>query len=86
MEKIAFTAPDTGETLEFFVLEQTTVSGRDYLLAAEEMSEEAEAYILRKTEDVSESMAGYEFVTDENELQSIGKVFSELMEDTDFIL
>lgn len=86
MEKITFTASDTGETLEFFVLEQTVVSGRSYLLAAEDDNEEAEGYILRKNEDVSDLLSEYEFVTDEEELRSIGKVFAELLGDTDVIV
>ena len=86
MEKITFTAPDTGETVDFFVLEQTVVSGRSYLLVAEDDSEEAEGYILRKNEDVSDSLSEYEFVTDEEELRSIGKVFAELLGDTDVVV
>ena len=85
MEKITFTAPETGETLSFYVLEQTVVSGREYILAAESEAEEAEAYILRKTSDVSTEEAGYEFVEDDEELSSIGKVFAELLDDTDIV-
>lgn len=86
MEKIAFTSPETGERLTFFVLEQTVVSGREYLLVTEEESEEAEAYLLKKTSELTEEENGYEFVTDEEELSSIGRVFSELLDDTDFIV
>ncbi len=85
MEKITFTAPETGETLSFYVLEQTVVSGREYILASESEADEAEAYILRKTSDVSTEEAGYAFVEDEEELASIGKVFAELIEDTDIV-
>lgn len=85
MDKITFTAPETGETLSFYVLEQTVVSGREYILAVESEEEEAEAYLLRKISDVSAEEAGYAFVEDEEELASIGKVFAELMEDTDIV-
>ena len=85
MEKITFTAPETGETLSFYVLEQTVVSGKEYIRAAESEEEEAEAYILRKISDVSAEEAGYEFVEEEEELESIGKVFAELVEDTDIV-
>lgn len=86
MEKITFTSPEDGEELQLFVLEQTVVSGREYLLASEEDSEEAEAYILRRVTDASDDTSGYEFVEDEEELRSIGKVFAELLEDTDIIV
>lgn len=87
MEKIAFTSPESGESIELFVLEQTVVSGREYLLATEEDTEEAEAFILRKLPEASaEDTAGYEFVEDQEELQSIGKVFAELLTDTDLII
>ncbi len=86
MEKITFTAPETGETLSFYVLEQTVVSGKEYILAAESEEDEAEAYILCKTTDVSDEEAGYRFVEDEEELGSIGRVFAELLEDTDIIV
>ena len=85
MNKITFTSPETGETLSFYVLEQTVVSGREYILAAESEEEEAEAYILRKTADVSAEETGYVFVEQEEELASIGKVFAELLEDTDIV-
>lgn len=85
MEKITFTAPDTGETVEFIVLEETIVSGKSYLLVTEDEGEEAEAYILRKSSDVSEDISEYEFVTNDEELSSIGKIFEELLEDIDFI-
>ena len=85
MDKITFTSPETGETLSFYVLEQTVVSGREYILAAESEEEEAEAYILRETADVSAEETGYVFVEQEEELASIGKVFAELLEDTDIV-
>ena len=85
MEKIMFTAPDTGERLEFYVLEQTSVSGRDYLLVTEEDAGDAEAYLLRRVSNASGEETDYEFVTDEEELAGIGRVFAELVEDTDFV-
>ena len=86
MEKITFTAPETGETLSFYVLEQTVVSGKEYILAAESEADEAEAYILQKAADVSDEEASYVFVEDDEELASIGKVFAELLEDTDITI
>ena len=36
MEKVKFVDPDTGESLAFFVVEETKVGGTHYLLATEE--------------------------------------------------
>lgn len=47
LEKIAF-CPDGGEAVEFYVLEQTRLAGRDYILVTESLDEEeGEALILR---------------------------------------
>ena len=43
--------------------------------------EEAEAYILKDTSDAASEEAVYEFVEEDSELESVGKVFSELMDD-----
>ena len=36
MDKLTFTAPDTGEEIEFYILEQTTITGCNYILVTEE--------------------------------------------------
>ena len=36
LEKIAF-CPDGGEAVEFYVLEQTRIAGRDYILVTESL-------------------------------------------------
>lgn len=47
MEKITF-VPDGGEAVDFYVLEQTTIGGVNYILVTDaEEDEEGEAYILR---------------------------------------
>ena len=77
MEKLEF-IDENGEKIEFFVVDETRINGINYLLVSESDSEdeEAEAYILK---DVSEAV--YEFVEDDGELEAVGKVFSELMDD-----
>lgn len=86
LSKIAFTTED-GEELEFFVLEETAISGNTYLLVADSIEEEANALILREEPGESDE-AVYDIVEDENELAALSKVFEELMEDiaieTDF--
>lgn len=85
MEKIVITGED-GEQIELYVLEETKIEGKTYLLVAETEDDEAEAYILRDDSSENDTEAMYEFVDDENELDALAKVFSELIdEDTDII-
>lgn len=85
MEKIVITGED-GEQIELYVLEETKIEGNTYLLVAESEDDEAEAYILRDDSSENDTEAMYEFVDDENELDALAKVFSELIdEDTDII-
>lgn len=83
MEKLAFTASDTGEEIEVFILEQTTVTGQTYLLVTEEEEGDADCYILKEINVDDTEQVTYEFVEDDNELMAVGKVFSELLEDTE---
>lgn len=82
MEKIKFMSEDMQE-LEFFVLEQTTVNGVDYILVTDSEKDDAECYILKETGDGLEDDSFYEFVEDEEELFAVSKVFEELLEDVE---
>ncbi len=84
MDKILITADD-GEQIEFYVVEQTRVNGKDYILVAETEDEEAEAYILKDVSDSNETQAVYEFVEEEDELSALAAVFSELVDDADIV-
>lgn len=82
MEKIIFTDQETGETTEFFCLEQTQINSTNYLLVTEDEEGDADAYILKETAS-GENESMYDMVEDEKELLAIGKVFAELMEDVE---
>ena len=83
MEKIEFTDPETQEVTEFFCLEQTKINNQVYLLVTEEQEGDSEAYILKETSSGSGETV-YEMVDEDAELEAIGKVFAELLEDVDF--
>ncbi|MDD3140202.1 MAG: DUF1292 domain-containing protein [Lachnospiraceae bacterium] len=83
MEKLEFTFEDTGETVEFFVLEQTKVSGVTYILVTDSEEEEAECLILKDMATVEDTDSLYEIVEDDTELLAVSKVFEELLEDID---
>ena len=83
MDKIIFTGED-GENIEFFVIEETLVSGNKYLLVCDnEDEDEAEATILKEINADGEE-AVYEFVEDDVEFAAVAKLFDELVgEDAD---
>ena len=83
MEKIKFTFEDTQEEVEFFVLEQTRISGKNYILVTDSEEDEAECLILRDTSAAEDTESVYEIVEDDVELSSVLKVFEELLEDVD---
>jgi len=75
---------DEGEVL-FTVLEETRVSGVNYLLVTDSDEEEADCYILKDTSAADSEEAVYEMVEDEETLDALAKIFAELMEDTDIV-
>ena len=84
MEKILF-AFDEDESVEFFVLEQTRISGSSYLLVTDSEEDDAECLILRDVSEPSDQESIYEIVEDETELHAVSKVFEELLEDVDIV-
>ena len=82
-EKIIFTDDETGEEVELYVVEETRISGVNYLLVtdSEDEDEDGEAYILKDVSDEADTDAIYEMVEDEEELNAVSKVFGELLED-----
>lgn len=82
-EKIALQA-DTGEAVDFYVLEETRINGMNYLLVTDsEEDEDGECYILKDVSKPEDSEAVYEFVENEDEMDYLYRIFSELMEDMD---
>jgi len=83
MEKIKFVFEETKEEVEFFVLEQTKISGNTYILVTDSEEDEAECLILKDTSLAEEKESVYEIVEDDVELSAVLKVFEELLEDID---
>lgn len=83
-EKIIFVDED-GNEIEMYVIEETRINNVNYLLVTDDEgdSEEAEAYILKDISNGEDEEAVYEIVDDESEVDYIGRVFSELLEDID---
>ena len=83
-EKIVFIDED-GNKVEMYVVEETRINNVNYLLVTEDEGdeEEAEAYILKDISKEEDEEAVYEMVVEDSEIDYIGKVFSELLEDID---
>jgi hypothetical protein len=79
--KITLTSPQDGKDVELFVLEQTRISGIDYLLVTDAPDGDGQAYILKDTSRDGEEEAVYEFVEDDSELAALSDVFSQMLDD-----
>lgn len=82
MDKIKFVT-ESGDTVEFYVEEQTRVNGTDYILVTDSMGDEANAYILKDMSADTDPEANYVMVEDDVELEAISKVFVQMMDDVD---
>lgn len=83
-EKKITLATDTGESVDFFVLEETRINGMNYLLVTDAADDDdGECYILKDLSKREESEALYEFVEDDNEIDYLFKIFSELLDGAD---
>ena len=75
---------EDGENVEFSVLEETRIHGKNYLLVTDAPEDEdGECYILKDISGDQEPEALYEFVEDDRELDSVMGVFEALLSDAD---
>lgn len=76
---------DTGETVDFYVLEETRINGMNYLMVtdSEENDEEGECYVLKDVSKAEDSEALYEFVENDDELDYLFRIFTELLADAE---
>ena len=76
---------DSGESVDFYVLEETRIHGKDYLLVtdSEDDEEDGECYILKDVSGEDDSEALFEFVEDDRELDGVMGIFEELLKDAD---
>ncbi len=69
-----------GEEIEFFVLEQTTLAGKNYLLVADSIEDDGVVMIMKEI-SLEDDFVSYEIVEDDEELKMISNIFNELVED-----
>lgn len=82
MEKVVFVDPETKENIDFFVVEETQINGKKYLLVTEEQDGDSDAYILEELANDKDDIV-YGMVEDDAQLAALGKVFAELIDDAD---
>ncbi len=82
MEKIVF-RPEGEMEIAFYVLEQTTIGGNNYILVTDsEADEDGEALIMKELSSGDETENIYEIVEDVTELDAVAAVFDSLLDDT----
>lgn len=85
MEKITF-QPEGEESVEFYVLEQTTLGGVNYILVTDsEEDEEGQAYIMKDISRSDEEENVYSMVEDDEEFDAVAGIFQNMLDDVDFI-
>ena len=77
---------EDGQECDFYVLEETRLIGTNYYLVAEaeeyDNNDDVECCILKENMNESDDEYGsYSFVDDEGELESLSKIFDELLDD-----
>ena len=83
MEKITF--QEVGEEpVDFYVLEQTTVAGVNYILVTEDEDGDCDALILKDLSSAEDAEADYVIVEDEKELNAVAGIFENLLDDVSF--
>ena len=80
--KINFTT-DEG-TVEYYILDETRISGCNYILVADSLEDEAEAMILKDISKETDTEALYITVEDEAELGAVADVFAASLGDVEF--
>lgn len=81
MEKITLIPEDGERPVEFYVLEETTVGGRDYFLVTDAADGDGEALILKDMSEKEDAEALFTIVSDDDELDALAGIFEGLMED-----
>ena len=84
MEKVTF-QKNENESVEYYILEQTRISGINYLLVTDAKEGDGEAVILKEISAAEDEMGGYTDDLTEEEFEAVVPVFENLLEDVDLI-
>lgn len=84
LEKITFN-PDGEAPVDFYVLEQTRIGGRNYILVTDFEEGDGEALILKDMSEDGDEESLFTIVTDDGELSAVAGVFENMLEDVTFV-
>lgn len=84
MDKVTFQKNET-ETVEYYILEQTRISGINYLLVTDTEEGDGEAIILKEISKAEDEMGGYTDDLTDKEFEAVVPIFENLLEDVDLI-
>ncbi len=84
LEKITFNA-DGEDSVDFYVLEQTRIGGYNYILVTDFEEGDGEALILKDLSKDGEEDSVFTIVSDEQELEAVAGVFSNMLDDVEFV-
>lgn len=84
LEKITFN-PEGDDPVEFYVLEQTRIGGRNYILVTDFEDGDGEALILKDMSEDGEEESLFTIVSDEKELDAVSGVFENMLADVEFV-
>ncbi len=76
---------DDGVVAEFYVLEQTRLSGDNYILVTDTEEGDGEALILKETGTDDKKELTYEVVSDDDLLSALAPLFENLLGDVEII-
>ena len=86
MEKITFKPDGEGRAVDFYVLEQTTIGGVNYILVTDaEEGDDGEAYVLKDGSGTDGDEQVYTMVDDDDELAAVAGVFESMLDDIDLV-
>ena len=84
LEKITFN-PEGDAPVDFYVIEQTRIGGYNYILVTDFEEGDGEALILKDMSRDGEEESVYMIVSDDDELNAVGEVFNNMLEDVDVV-
>ena len=84
MENMVTMITDSGEPIHFYILEETRINAKNYLLVTDAPeNEDGACYILKDVSGSEEAEAVYEFLEDDKELEAVFGVFEQLLSDAE---
>ena len=71
---------EEGNAVELYALEETKINGINYILVTDAADDEdGECFIMKDTSKAEDTEAVYSFVEDDDEIETVGKIFAELV-------